>query len=67
MTPEGLQELFAFVQAEVNPRRVKKLIHRKMNSQTFRPGESYSRWEEQDREQLVALCGPLAETYGYSL
>jgi hypothetical protein len=64
---ENIKALISFLEINIKDREIEKILRNKANVQRKGSFEEYDEWDKHAREELIAHCGQLAQSYGYEL
>lgn len=64
---QNVKNLLSFLDISLPDELIKKYLGKKENVQSSGDFPKYAHWEDKQKKQLIAICGTLAEKYGYTL
>lgn len=64
---QNVKNLLSFLDISLKDQLIKKHLRKKENVQSSGDFPKYTHWEDKQKKQLIAICGTLAEKYGYIL
>ncbi|MHA1381561.1 MAG: sulfotransferase [Candidatus Helarchaeota archaeon] len=64
---DSVQNILDFLEISLSHKEIISRISKKTNTQNKGIFPHYSNWPENDKKQLIKICGGLAEKYGYEL
>ena len=67
LTMENVKSLTQFIGVDFKENVIRKNIYRKKNVQKKKYFPPYYNWENESKNKLKAICGELADKYGYQL
>lgn len=67
LNKDNVAELLRFLEIDIKDNAIKKLINVKHNQQKTGHFPKYQAWNENDKKELIDICGSLAKQYGYEL
>jgi len=62
----NIQQILKFINSEISPRKVEKLIPKRLNAQRTHQLKSFDHWEEEEKNMVMEITGDLAGYFGYS-
>ncbi len=64
---DSLDTLFSFIEVGISYEQLGSRINQRINSQSTGDFPRYADWTEKNKKELMAICGKLAQDYGYLL
>ncbi len=64
---QKIMELLNFCDVNISERKIHKILGRKENTQPDSSFPRYPEWSHNQKQELKAICAPLADKYNYSL
>lgn len=64
---DTLSRLIAWIQLDISESKIQGLLHKEINVQKEGQFVRYEKWNSTQRQELIQICGNLAEQYGFEL
>lgn len=62
-----VQDMLAYLEIPIPENLIKSQMGRRENVQSFGDFPKYDQWDQEQKNQLITICGSLADKYGYTL